>query len=502
MLDLTSFVSLFVLGVIGWITYKIYIWPIYITPLRKIPGPPSESLLYGNLKTIFTKEDTQLKWVQEYGNIIRYHGIFNQPMLLISDTKIIQDITSKHVYDFIKPLRMMSDALAMGGKGLIFSEGEDHMRQRKMMNLAFIHNNIKETVPTIIRVAFTLKCLIEDKVNLGESKFNLTPYISKAALDALGSFGFNYEFNSLTSSNELTEALNIFTNDSQPSLRLAISFLSAYVPFIRNVPIDINRKFRNACEIIDHMSKKLIEEKCKAAEIGELEGKDLLSHLININNSLPIEEKITDKELKYQVMTFLLAGHETVATAICWALYSLAQDPHEQNLLREELVKAFPDISKFNPTFDEINSLEYLNCVVKETLRLHSPVPTTGRLSTKDEVLGGYHVPKDTIMKISIAELHRLPEIWGPSAAEFDPKRWLDPSLIKNVSNLNYLPFLTGTRTCIGIKVSLIEIKILLGMLIRNFVFKPIEGFHIKRKIFLFNKLDPYLGLSVSKVES
>jgi cytochrome P450 len=64
-------------------------------------------------------------------------------MLLISDTKIIQDITSKHVYDFIKPLRMMSDALAMGGKGLTFSEGEDHMRQRKMMNLAFIHNNIK-----------------------------------------------------------------------------------------------------------------------------------------------------------------------------------------------------------------------------------------------------------------------------------------------------------------------------------------------------------------------
>ena len=72
-------------------------------------------------------------------------------------------------------------------------------------------------------------------------------------------------------------------------------------------------------------------------------------------------------------MTFLFAGHETVNNIICWALYFLALYPHDQDLLREELVKAFPDKSKFNPTFDEINSLEYLNCVVKEILRLFPP---------------------------------------------------------------------------------------------------------------------------------
>ena len=72
-------------------------------------------------------------------------------------------------------------------------------------------------------------------------------------------------------------------------------------------------------------------------------------------------------------MTFLLAGHETTSNSTCWALDFLAQHPREQDLLREELVKAFPDKSKFNPTFEEINSLEYLNCIVKETLRLNSP---------------------------------------------------------------------------------------------------------------------------------
>ncbi|CAB4387302.1 cytochrome P450 [Rhizophagus irregularis] len=503
MLDLISLVGFFVLGGIGWITYKIYIWPVYITPLRKIPGPSSsESLFFGNIKTLLIQEDAQLNWVQKYGNILKYHGLFNQPALLISDTKIIQDITLNRVYDFIKPPHMMADAIAMAGRGLVFTEGEDHKRQRKMMNPAFIHNNVKEMVPTFIQVAFTLKSLIEDKVNLGESEINLTPHISKATLDVIGLVGFNYEFNSLTSSNELAEAYDSLMNAPSSVLRLVISYLSNIIPYIRELPIDINRQFKNNCAIIDRVSKKLVEEKYKEAENGELKGKDLLSLLININKTLPIEEKMTDEELKYQIMTFLLAGHETTSTATCWALYFLAQYPNEQDLLREELVKAFPDKSNFNPTFDEINSLEYLNCVVKETLRLNSPIPATSRTNTKDEVLGGYHIPKNTIMLVAIEALHKLPEIWGPTAAEFDPKRWLDPSLIKNVSNLNYLPFLTGTRTCIGNKVALIEFKILLSMLVRNFVFRPIEGFHIKRKIVPVNRPDPYLGLSVSKVEN
>ncbi|CAB5185167.1 unnamed protein product [Rhizophagus irregularis] len=156
-----------------------------------------------------------------------------------------------------------------------------------MMNPAFIHNNVKEMVPTFIQVAFTLKSLIEDKVNLGESEINLTPHISKATLDVIGLVGFNYEFNSLTSSNELAEA------------------------------------------------------------------------------------------------------------------------------------------------YDSL-----MNAPIKETLRLNSPIPATSRTNTKDEVLGGYHIPKNTIMLVAIEALHKLPEIWGPTAAEFDPKRWPDPYLGLSVSKV------------------------------------------------------------------
>ncbi|CAB5185166.1 unnamed protein product [Rhizophagus irregularis] len=172
--------------------------------------------------TLLKEEEPQLKWIQEYGNIIKYYGIFNEPTLFVADTKIIQEITLNKVYDFIKPPKMLADAIIIAGKGIVLAEGEDHKRQRKMMNPAFSHNNVKEMIPTFIRVAFTLKDLIEDKVNLGESEINLTPYISKATLDVIGLVGFNYEFNSLTSSNELAEAYDSLLNGPNPMLRVAI----------------------------------------------------------------------------------------------------------------------------------------------------------------------------------------------------------------------------------------------------------------------------------------
>ncbi|CAB4474140.1 unnamed protein product [Rhizophagus irregularis] len=135
-------------------------------------------------------------------------------------------------------------------------------------------------------------------------------------------------------------------------------------------------------------------------------------------------------------MTFLIAGHDTTNVATCWALYLLAQYPHEQDLL----------------------------------------LPTARRTNLKDEVIGKYYIPKNTEIFIGISVLQRLTEIWGPTTDNFDPKRWLNPSLSKNITNLNYLPYLNGARGCIG--------------------------FQIKKRVFPIPKPDPYLGLAVSIVES
>ncbi|CAG8488177.1 18796_t:CDS:2 [Rhizophagus irregularis] len=456
-ISIVSLLSYFLLGVIGWITYKIFIWPYYVSPLRKIPGPPSDNPILGNLQSLLSSVDStdpKLEWVRKYGNIVKYNGLFNKPTLLVTDPKIIQDIlTSSKAYDFVKSHNEFN--LALLGNGLVFAEGDDHKRQRKMMTPTFTHGNIKEMVPTFIRVASTLKGLIEKEINQGNSNINLSPYISKTTLDIIGLVGFSYEFNSLTSSNELAAAYESLFNKQLSILQIAVMMAATYIPIIKDISTAMDVNFKNACEVISRVSRQLI-------------------------------------------MTFLMAGHETTSIAISWALYLLAQHPHEQDKLREELVKAFPDKSNFNPTYDEINSLEYLNCVIKENLRLIPPVPVVSRFNVKDEVFGEYMIPK-TLIGTSV--LQRSTELWGPTAENFDPKRWLDPSTT-NAANLNYLPFLNGPRGCIGNKVALAEAKIILGMLIRNFVFQPTKGFKIKKASFPLTKPDPYLGLTVSIIES
>uniref|UniRef100_U9SV23 Cytochrome P450 n=1 Tax=Rhizophagus irregularis (strain DAOM 181602 / DAOM 197198 / MUCL 43194) TaxID=747089 RepID=U9SV23_RHIID len=494
--DPINLVSFFVLGFIGWITHKILIWPFFVSPLKNIPGPPPDSLIYGNVKALLSIEadgfvEPQFKWYKKYGNILKYYGIFNKPTIFVADPKIIQEITLSRSYDFTKPYSNNKSAIALLGKGLIFAEGDVYKRQRKMMNPAFSHSNIKGMVLDFIRVTTTLIDLIKKEMNQGNSNVNLTLYISKATLDIIGLVGFSYEFNSLTSKRICNSIRWSFQCHSRYVSRChyAIIMFSSYFSSVGHIPIDVNLRYKEACVVIHCESKKLIDVKYKEAENGELKNKDLLSLLINNNKTLPDEEKLTYDELKNQIMTFLIAGHETTNVTTSWALYLLAHHPHHQDLLREELVKAYPDKSQFNPTYDEIHSLEFLNCVLKEVLRIAAPIPISKRLNLKDEFFGKYLIPK---------AFQKSAEIWGPTAEEFDPKRWLDSALIKKINNYNYLPFLNGARGCIGNKVASAEVKIMLAMLIMNFVFKPIEGFQIKRRALFTPKVDPYLGLGVS----
>jgi hypothetical protein len=116
--------------------------------------------------------------------------------------------------------------------------------------------------------------------------------------------GFNYEINSLTSSsNELASAYHFIFDSPITPLRIALNLLSNYIPSVREIPLEVNKRFKSACAVTSRVSQELVEERYNEAKNGELKGKDLLSLLININNTLPTEEKMTDEELRYQVIS-------------------------------------------------------------------------------------------------------------------------------------------------------------------------------------------------------
>jgi len=215
--------------------------------------------------------------------------------------------------------------------------------------------------------------------------------------------------------------------------------------------------------------------------------RDLLSLLVKANTTadLPPSQRMNDEDVLAQVPTFLVAGHETTSSATAWALFALTQNPEAQTKLRDELLTVGTD----NPTMDELHALPYLEAVVRESLRIHAPVPFTARVATKDDfiplstpvrdehgnMLEGLRIRKGENILIPILPLNRAKSIWGEDALEFRPERWQNiPEAANTIPGLwsNLMTFLGGPRACIGYRFSLVETKALLFTLIRAFEFE------------------------------
>ena len=163
----------------------------------------------------------------------------------------------------------------------------------------------------------------------------------------------------------------------------------------------------------------------------------------------------TDEGLVNQLMTFLIAGHETTASALSFAIYMLCKNPEVQTRLRNEVRSLLPDprSPKSSISSNDIDSMPYLNAVCNEVLRLYSPVPVTVRVSTQDTTLVGHFIPKGTTIFISPWATNANKDFWGEDAAEFNPDRWLGEGKANTggiESNYAFLTFLHGPRSCIG----------------------------------------------------
>jgi cytochrome P450 len=163
----------------------------------------------------------------------------------------------------------------------------------------------------------------------------------------------------------------------------------------------------------------------------------------------------TDDDLVNQLMTFLIAGHETTASALSWAICMLCKHPKIQTRLRDEIRSAIPDPRSPQAivSANDIDNLTYLNAVCNEVLRLYPGVPITLRVAATDTSLLGHFIPKGTSFYISPWATNANKELWGDDAAEFNPERWIGSGKANTggaENNYSFLTFLQGPRSCIG----------------------------------------------------
>ncbi|KAJ7864182.1 cytochrome P450 [Mycena leptocephala] len=472
----------------------------FTSPFRHLPGPKSVHWFFGNLKEFMEDEDSGLqeRCVQEYGRTWKFHRFFGQTSLYTTDPKAIHHfLSNSQIYQKSEAQRFSLGRVV--GPGILVVEGDEHKQQRKIMNPAFGAPQVRELTEIFVDKSIQLRDIwAAQAANAGGiARVEALSWLSKATLDIIGLAGFNYNIDALSATddaepNELSEAFEaLFAAETEAGFNI-VRFLQFRYPVLRHFTVLKQDKIVvEAQATMTRIGHRLLaDSKKEISENGTLQtgkARDLLSLLVRANTSkdLPANQRLSDEDVIAQVPTFLVAGHETTSTAVTWALFALTQNPTAQQRLREEVLSIPTD----RPTMDELNALPYLDCVVRETLRMYAPVPATSRSAFRDDVVplgtpvtdtrGKVHeslrIRKGENILIPILALNHDVDIWGPDAMEFVPERWEAPppgaSAIPGVWG-HMLTFLGGPRSCIGFRFSLVEMKALIFTLVQGLEFE------------------------------
>jgi cytochrome P450 len=222
--------------------------------------------------------------------------------------------------------------------------------------------------------------------------------------------------------------------------------------------------YRAPIAAVDAYLYSLIAERRRQLQAGQFrEAEDLLSVLVR-------NPKLDDRLVHDQMLTMLIAGHDTSTALLAWTLYLITRYPQVQNRLLVELDAAGPvdDYSK-----ETLDSLSYLDCVIKESLRLYPPIHVGNRIVNKDIEIDGYSIPAGTRLMHSIYLTHRDPRTWNAPDA-FIPERF-ERENRRQIRSYSYAPFGAGPRMCIGAAFAQVESKTILAYLLRTFTFTSVE---------------------------
>ncbi|KAJ3407530.1 hypothetical protein HDU80_008448 [Chytriomyces hyalinus] len=467
--------------------YSCVVYPLYLDPLLAIPGPKVDNPfnMLGNMRGIFDSEPMVMErqWVKQFGDVCRYHYLFNDQRVIVTSQTGIRHVFVTHLDHYEKKTASIKVLKTVLGDGIFVVNGEQHKRQRAILLPAFRVKTVNALVPVFIQSSHELRDSWINRLHTSSEKridIDTNEELSKPTLDVIGRAGFGYEFNavangesplytSLTTIMGMFEEVFVFRDVAFPWLKWV------YPPeWRRHARINAAKaQFRDTC-------MKMVELKRAAISEGAEESKDLLSALVraNIDEADPAK-RLSDDELAAQVLTMVVAGHETSFTTLTWTLDFLVKDKRVQDTLRAELLKDMPSPSD-DPSMELLQSnSNYLDAVVKESLRVVTPVPAASRKCVIDDVIDGYKIPKGTVVYLISDVIHKKEELWGPDALEFKPERWLqEGGALADSADAEsgrafgtYIPFLVGPRNCIGMKFAVLELKAILSVLVRNFEF-------------------------------
>ncbi|RDX81107.1 Protein LUTEIN DEFICIENT 5, chloroplastic [Mucuna pruriens] len=412
-----------------------------------------------------------------YELYLTYGGIFRltfgpKSFLIVSDPSIAKHILRDNSKAYSKGILAEILDFVMG-KGLIPADGEIWRVRRRAIVPALHQKYVAAMIGLFGQAADRLCKKLDVAASDGEDA-EMESLFSRLTLDIIGKAVFNYDFDCLSNDTGIVEA--VYT-----VLREAEDRSVAPIP-VWEIPIwkDISprlRKVNAALKLINDTLDDLIaickrmvdEEELQFHEEYMNEQDPSILHFL-----LASGDDVSSKQLRDDLMTMLIAGHETSAAVLTWTFYLLSKEPRVMSKLQEEVDSVLGDRL---PTIEDMKKLKYTTRVINESLRLYPQPPVLIRRSLEEDVLGEYPIKRGEDIFISVWNLHRSPELWD-DADKFEPERWaLDgPNPNETNQSFKYLPFGGGPRKCVGDLFATYETVVALAMLVRRFNFQMAVG--------------------------
>lgn len=403
-------------------------------------APPVASWWKGHLDPFLAdKLGFLTRAAREHGDVVPLR-MGPQRMWILSDPDLIGEVFVGQVDAFKKDIGLRRVKVILGD-GLLSTEGQEHARRSKLAQPAFRKQEVDRFADGMVRTT------IERARSWAErGTVELDEELSRLALSIVAQSLFGA---ALTDEAAIGHALT-------DALRLLEERLHAFVPLPLWIPTAHNRRFSAALAVLDGAVMDIVRQRRAAQADGRT---DLLSRLMGA--TADGERSLSDRELRDEVMTLVLAGHETTASALASASSLLTRHPEVAAKLRAEADEVLGDRPA---TADDVPRLELAGQVFQETLRLYPPAWIIGREAARDVQLAGrVPVKKGHMVAACPWIVHRDPRWWGPDAAEFRPERFARGA--PRPRPHTYFPFGVGKRACIGRSFALLEGTLVLATL-------------------------------------
>jgi cytochrome P450 len=432
-----------------------------VATARKAPVFKGSSMLFGSAGDFAADPLTTLLAAQrEYGDMVATR-FAHLPVMVVAAPADIQRVLVDNRQNYTKttyPYQILRNLL---GNGLVTSEGSFWLRQRRIAQPAFQRERINAFAGMITTVAQDMATLWADSA----SRREVREVLDDMTLVTLRVAGFSL----------ISQDLKGVAGGVGAALTVAQRWVDHRLNALGSPPLFVptarNRAFKKARAELFGLIQGVIAQRRADKDPSTA---DLLGMLMTAKDP-ETGESMSDAQLADELLTILMAGHETTSNMLTWTLYRLSLHPEVTRRLLAELQGVLGGRS---PTVEDIPRLPYLDAVFKETMRLHPPVWILDRMAEADDVLGGCLVKKGTTVITSPYLTHRHPGLWR-NPEGFDPDRWFTPE-VKSLHRLAYFPFSVGQRKCVGDTLALLEAPIILATLLQAVTPELVQGHKVE----------------------